>query len=72
MSSGVSHREGALGEEGAHVALAAEARQAQALSRLLHDVPHRPKQRRFRAALRRLRKLAQREGTHFWHMPLGG
>ena len=54
----MSHREGALGEQGAHVALAAEARQAQALRGLLHDVPHRPKQRRLWAALRGLRSTA--------------
>lgn len=38
-----AHRECRLGEQGAHVALAAEARQAQALRGVLHDVLHCPK-----------------------------
>ncbi len=49
------HREGGLREEGAHVALAAPARQAQALRRVFHDVLHRSEQQRLRALLRRLR-----------------
>lgn len=49
-----AHGEGALGEQGAHVALAAEARQAQALCGVLHYGLHRPEQRRLWPALRGL------------------
>ena len=49
------YREGGLREEGAHVAPAAQARQAQALRGVLHDVLHRPEEQRLRALLRRLR-----------------
>lgn len=49
-----THREGGLGEEGAHVAAATEASQAQALRGSLHDALHGGEQLRLRSCLWRL------------------